>query len=145
MKILLTLILVLISVLVYAQKDTISVTGTDTPKEFKTVQTEAQFRGGVKGWQRYLETNLNVDLGAKYLKPKRGQTITQQALVSFLVDTLGNISEVQILNLGEVHPKLAAEAVRVIKEGPKWVPATQNGKKVTYRQKQAVTWQVAAE
>lgn len=79
------------------------------------------------------------------MKPKRGQTITQQAMVSFLVDTSGNISEVQILNRGEVHPKLAAETVRAIKEGPKLLSATQNGKKVIYRQKQSVTWQVSAE
>ena len=66
-------------------------------------------------------------------------------MVSFLVDTSGNIFEVQILNSEEVQRKLAAETVRVIKEGPKWLPATQNGKKVIYRQKQSVTWQASAE
>lgn len=141
MKILLILTVMFVSITLHAQKDTMYIAGTDTTE----VQTEARFPGGAKGWQRYLEANLNVDLGARYLKPKRGQTITQQAIVSFLVDTSGNISEVQILNPGDVHPKLAAETMRVIKEGPKWLPATQNGKKVIYRQKQSVTWQVAAE
>lgn len=129
-----------------AQKDTAIKADADTAKkEFTTVQVEAQFPGGVKGWQKYLEANLNADLGAKYLKPKKGQVITQVAMVSFLVNTNGEISEVQLINPEDVHKKLAAETVRVIKEGPRWVPATQNGKKVIYRQKQSVTWQVSAE
>lgn len=124
---------------------TLTIAATDSSKEFKTVQVEAKFPGGVKAWQKYLEANLNADLGAKYLKPKKGETITQQAMISFLVDTSGNISEVQILNPEDVHRKLAAESIRVIQEGPRWIPATQNGKKVVYRQKQLINWQVTRE
>ncbi len=109
------------------------------------MQTEARFPGGVKGWQKYLEANLNSNLGAKYLKPRKGETITQVAMVSFLVNAKGEITEVEILNPEDVHPKLAAETIRVIKECPKWIPAEQNGKKVIYRQKQSVTWQVDRE
>jgi len=144
MKILFTLAIVMLSVTGYAQSGSTDISA-DTSKEFTTVQVEAKFPNGVKGWQKYLEANLNADLGAKYLKPKKGETITQQAMISFLVDTSGNISEVQILNPGDVHRKLAAESIRVIKEGPKWIPATQNGKKVIYRQKQLITWQVSGE
>jgi len=61
-----------VSIAVHAQKDTMHIVGMDTTVEFKTVQTEAISRR-CKGWQRYLEANLNSDLGAKYLKPKRGQ------------------------------------------------------------------------
>ncbi|HNP22852.1 MAG TPA: energy transducer TonB [Panacibacter sp.] len=118
--------------------------GSNDSKD-SAVRIEAQFPGGPKGWQRYLEASLNADLGAKYLRPKKGQSIVQTAVVSFLVDTLGNISEVQVLNPKDVHSKLAAESARVISEGPKWKPATINGQKVIYRQKQTISWQVSAE
>jgi protein TonB len=35
------------------------------------------------------------------------------------------------------------EAVRVLKNGPKWVPATQNEKNVIYRQRQAIVFLVS--
>ena len=145
MKIFLILALIILSIGVHAQTNSTFLRDDDSTKEFKTVQIEAKFPGGIKAWTNYLQTNLKSELGAKYLKPKRGETLRQTAIVSFLVDKEGNISEVQILNPDEVHSKLAAETIRVIKEGPKWVPAVQNGKKVIYRQKQSVTWEVVRE
>jgi len=38
-----------------------------------------------------------------------------------------------------------AEAVRVIKKGPKWQPAIQNGRNVIYRQKQNITFEVTEQ
>ncbi len=145
LKTVITLAAAIFCIQANAQKDTATANTDTAKKEFITVQVEAQFPGGAKGWQKYLEANLNADLGAKYLKPKKGQIITQVAIVSFLVNTNGEISEVQLINPDDVHKKLGAETVRVIKEGPRWVPATQNGKKVIYRQKQSVTWQVSGE
>ena len=66
-------------------------------------------------------------------------------MVSFLVNAKGQINEVVLLNPEDVHPKLAAETIRVIKEGPKQMPAEQYGKKVIYRQKQFIIWQVTRE
>ncbi|HRH59234.1 MAG TPA: energy transducer TonB [Chitinophagaceae bacterium] len=109
----------------------------DYDKEFKTVQVEAKFPGGNGAWQKYLERNLNssapVDNGA----PAGNYTV----VVSFLVDKDGNISEVQALN--DPGYGTADEAVRVIKKGPKWTPALQNGRNVIYRQKQSITFQVS--
>lgn len=145
MKYFFVIVLICTSLPANAQSTDTTKTNQDTSKNIGSVDVEAQFPGGMKGWQRYLEASLNADLGAKYLRPKKGQVIEQTAVVSFLVDTLGNISEVQILNPKDVHSKLAAESVRVIREGPKWKPATVNGQKVIYRQKQTITWQVSAE
>ena len=117
----------------------------DTTKVFTTVQIEAQFPGGTAAWSKYLQTNLNADLGAKYVKVKTGQTVIVTAVVSFLVDKEGNIKEVQVLNPDEIHPKLAKEAIRVIRDGPKWIPAMQNGKPVIYRQKQKISWAVTGD
>jgi protein TonB len=108
---------------------------------FTVVQVQAQFPGGTEGWRKYLEKNLNANLGAEYIPLKRKQKSAKQTVtVSFIVDTEGTISEVMVMNGNEVHPKLAEEAIRVIKSGPKWIPATQNGKNVAYRQKQNISW-----
>jgi len=108
----------------------------DYDKEFKTVQIEAKFPGGNAGWQKYLERNLNANAPVDNGAPPANYTV----IVSFLVDKNGNISEVQALN--DPGYGTAEEAVRVIKKGPAWSPAVQNGRNVIYRQKQSVTFQV---
>lgn len=112
---------------------------------FTKVDKEAKFPGGAEGWKRYLETNLNAGLG-KYIKLKKGEKLGQQTVkVQFLVGKDGTISQVVAVNKNEVHHKLADEGVRVIKEGPSWIPAEQNGRKVIYQAIQYITWQVAEE
>jgi protein TonB len=107
---------------------------------------EAKFPGGAEGWRRYVEANLKSQLASKYIKLKKEQQeATQTARVQFIVDKSGNISNVEVVNATEVHPKLAAEAVRVIKEGPKWQPAVQNGKNVLYQAVQYITFLVTRE
>lgn len=113
---------------------------------FTSVQVEAYFPGGLSAWRRYLEQNLKTELGSKYIKIPKGQKSARQTVVvSFVVDVDGSISDVKADNENEVHPKIAAESVRVIRSGPNWVPAQLNGKKVKYRQKQTITWVVDEE
>jgi periplasmic protein TonB len=115
-------------------------------KIFYKVEREAMFPGGPEGWRKYLEENLNADLASKYIKLKRNEKLMQQtAKLQFIVDREGNISNVRCINANEIHPKLVKESVRVIQEGPKWVPAWQNGKNVIYQAIQYITWQVTTE
>lgn len=111
----------------------------DYDKEFKTVQIEAKFPGGTSAWQKYLERNLNSNTPVDNGAPPGNYTV----IVSFLVDKNGNISEVQSLN--DPGYGTSEEAVRVIKRGPAWTPAVQNGRNVIYRQKQSITFQVSEE
>jgi len=111
----------------------------DYDKEFKTVQIEAKFPGGAGAWQKYLERNLNSNVPVDNGAPPGNYTV----IVSFLVDKSGNISEVQALN--DPGYGTGAEAVRVIKKGPAWTPAVQNGRNVIYRQKQSITFQVSEQ
>ncbi|WP_170971018.1 energy transducer TonB [Ilyomonas limi] len=110
-----------------------------------TIEVEAKFPGGAAGWASYLQHNLRAEVGAENLKVKRHHTVRQTVLVSFLVNKEGKISEVTVVNPKEVHPALAAEAMRVIKEGPDWSPATINSVPVIYRQMQSITFEVSAE
>lgn len=108
----------------------------DYDKEFKTVQIEAKFQGGPAAWQKYLERNLNSNVPVDNGAPPTRYTV----VVSFLVDKNGNISEVKAEN--DPGYGTAEEAVRVIKKGPAWTPAVQNGRNVIYRQRQSITFQV---
>ena len=105
----------------------------DYDKEFKTVQIEAKFNGD---WSKYLQRNLNAEVPTENGAPAGDYSV----VVSFLVDKDGNISEVQALN--DPGYGTAAEAVRAIQRGPKWIPAIQNGRNVIYRQKQKITFHV---
>jgi protein TonB len=106
----------------------------DYEKVFTKVENPAEFPGGQSEWTRYLQKNLRypdaaIDNGTQGV-----------VRVQFIVDKEGNISEVQSLN--DPGDGLAEEAVRIIKKGPKWKPAEQNGRKVIYRHIQAVTFRL---
>jgi hypothetical protein len=51
--------------------------------------------------------------------------------VSFIVNESGMISDIRVTNRDMVHPKLAAEAERVIRGSPRWEPAEWYGEKVS--------------
>ena len=106
---------------------------------FTTVQIPAEFPGGVNGWSRFLQRNLNSDIPLDNGAPAGKYTV----VVSFVVDKTGAISEVVAENDPGFGTK--AEAVRVITRGPAWKPAIQNGQQVKYRHRQSITFQVADE
>jgi periplasmic protein TonB len=111
----------------------------DYDKVFTTVQIEAEFPGGRAAWQKYLERNLNRDLPSENGAAPGKYTV----IVSFLVDKNGNISDVQADNDPGFGTK--DEAIRVIKKGPAWKPAVQNGRNVAYRARQPITFVVSEE
>jgi protein TonB len=134
--------------LTFGQNDTVGVDmyGDSLDVIFTAVQEEAQFPGGVAGWTKYVQENLNADLGAKYIPLRKGEKMAKQTVVvAFIVDKEGNISEVSVINPRSVHRKLAEEAMRVIKNGPKWIPARQNDRPVISRKRQNITWVVTAD
>ena len=138
------ILLLLMPVLCFGQssRDSVSLTTNDTTKEeqdkeFITVQVKAQFPGGLAGWKEYLEKNLIVDTPVKHKSPRGKYTV----VITFLVDKEGNVSEVRAEN--DPGYGTAEEAIRVLRKSPKWIPATQNGKNVIYRQKQTITFLVS--
>ncbi len=102
-----------------------------------TYQEAAKFPGGKEGWQKYLVRHLRAEVPTDNGAPPGIYTVT----VEFLVDTEGNISEVKADN--DPGFGTATEAIRIIEQGPSWVPAVQNDKKVIYRQKQQITFAVS--
>jgi periplasmic protein TonB len=111
----------------------------DYDKIFTVVQIAAEFPGGIEGWTKYLTRNLNSGLPAENGAPTGRYTV----IVSFIVDKTGAISDVVAENDPGYGTK--AEAVRVIKKGPNWKPAVQNGRNVIYRHKQSITFVVSED
>lgn len=106
---------------------------------FDKVEIEASFPGGDAKWRRYLETNCNGQVASDNGAPEG----TYTTVVQFVVDKEGNISDVRALtNHGY---GMEEEAMRVIKKGPKWTPAIQNGRQVKAYRKQPITFQVTGE
>lgn len=111
----------------------------DDNKIFEKVEIEAQFPGGEAGWRKYLERNLNPNAPVDNGAPEGSYTVW----VQFIVDKEGNISDVKALtNHGY---GMEDEAMRVIKKGPKWTPAQQNGRQVKAYRKQPITFVVQSQ
>ncbi len=106
----------------------------DSSKVYTVVERPAEFPGGMEGWRSYLEANL------KY--PKKAQKRKTQGVVKLrmVVNKDGSVADLVVMS--DPGDGLAEEAIRVIQKGPKWVPAWQNGKNVTYRFVQTITFQL---
>ena len=103
-------------------------------KIYATVEVEAQFPGGDSAWQKYLEENLQSATPIKNGAPDG----TYQIMVRFIVSTDGTITDVSPIT--KFGYGIEDEAVKVIKMGPKWIPAIQKGKRVNSFKKQQLTF-----
>jgi hypothetical protein len=103
-------------------------------KIFDKVEIEPSFPGGDLRWIKYLERNLDASVPGKKKVPDGAYTV----LVQFIVDIEGNISDVRALTAHGYG--MEAEAIRVVKTGPKWMPAIQNGHKVNAYRRQPITF-----
>lgn len=111
----------------------------DENQVFTKVEVEASFPGGEQAWKRFLERNLEANAPVDNGAPQGTYTV----VVQFIVDKEGMISDVKALT-SHGHG-MEEEAMRVIKKGPKWTPAVQNGRQVKAYRKQPITFVVAEE
>lgn len=103
---------------------------------FTKVEVEAEFNGGFGAWRNYLVKNLKSDVPVKNGAPL-GQ---YQVIVRFIVSKTGDISEVVAETLHGYG--MEQEVIRIIKKGPSWTPAVQNGRPVNAYRRQPVTFVV---
>lgn len=61
----------------------------------------------------------------------RGMRLNGLNSISFVVDSLGHVTNVSVLKC--IHPDVGAALVKIIKNSPKWTPGTQNGNPVNVR------------
>ncbi len=111
----------------------------DENKVFNKVEVEAAFPGGESAWRRYLTNNLDANAPIDNGAPGG----TYQVIVRFIVSKDGSISDVQAETKHGFG--MEAEAVKIIKKGPKWTPALQNGRNVNAYRRQPITFVVSEE
>lgn len=111
--------------------------------DFASLQSGPRFPGKEGAWMKYLQTNLNSQLGIKYIKlAKDQQSASVTVQVEFAVAKDGSLSNIQVINKKEVHSKLAEEAVRVVQESPRWLPAQAYGQPINGSVRQGITFMV---
>ena len=122
MKKLFITLIILIPCVAFSQKDL-----KEGPVEIKEetiefIDTDAEFPGGPLEMKKFIVKNTKYPLIA------RDSNISGKVYVAFSISRDGSITDVEVIK--SVHPLLDAEAMRVIKSMPKWVPAHQQGRPV---------------
>ncbi|MDB5250094.1 MAG: hypothetical protein JWQ40_4488 [Segetibacter sp.] len=102
----------------------------DAGKEIKNfvVEREAQFKGGDEGWKKYLEKNLNLTIPQAVGAPAGNYEVP----VQFVVDKDGIPTNLKALSVPAKCKACGAEALRVLRESPKWEPAILNNEPVNF-------------
>lgn len=100
------------------------------------VEYPADFVGGIKAWTRYLEVYLDSDVPVKNGAPDG----TYSVIVTFIILPDGSISDVTAENDPGYGTK--EEAIKILKNSPKWKPAIINGTTVSYRHRQQIKFGV---
>ena len=88
-----------------------------------TVYKEAVFSKGTKGWKNYLGNTLHFP---ENVEIQNSDHVFVQ--IEATINELGNIEDAEVVI--PFHPIIDAEALRVIKQSPKWLPAISHNRKV---------------
>ena len=89
---------------------------------FDVVEQMPEYPGGMQALFEYLSQNV------KYPEDAEKQKVEGRVIATFVVETDGSISNVEVVK--PAFPSLDAEAVRVLSGMPKWSPGMQSGKVV---------------
>ena len=97
----------------------------DDDRIFDVVEENAQFPGGDEACIKWLRDHI------KYPSLCQEQGVQGRVIVAFVVNKDGSIGDVKVLRSPDQH--LSDEAVRVVKQMPKWKPARQGNRSVRSR------------
>jgi TonB family protein len=92
---------------------------------YDVVETLPIPSGGMAGWSAYLSANLG------YPTTARRKDIEGTVIVAFVVNTDGTVSDFEVLK--GIGGGCDEEALRIVKNSPKWTPGMQDGKVVRTR------------
>ncbi len=96
----------------------------ETSQALATIpERQPEFPGGHEEMLKYIQSNI------KYPEEAMGVTVDGIALVSFTVNSNGDIRQPKVVK--EIGYGIDEEAIRVVLNMPRWEPARQNGKAVS--------------
>ncbi|HVV55611.1 MAG TPA: TonB family protein [Mucilaginibacter sp.] len=102
--------------------DVKQVTEEDPNKIFTSVEKEPEFAGGIEKFYAYLQKNMH------YPAIARENNVQGKVYVTFVVEKDGSLTDIKVLR--GIGSGCDEEAVRVLKNSPKWTPGIQNGRSV---------------
>lgn len=97
-------------------------------------EKESEYPGGLSSWTRYLNKNLRYPARAMDAKAQG------QAIVGFVVDSIGGVSDLFMAR--SVELSIDDEACRIISASGNWEPAFQNGKTVKSNKLQTIEFRI---
>lgn len=83
------------------------------------VDIKPEFPGGYENFYKYIGSTFKVPNVPR---------LSGKILVSFVIEKDGSVTDIRVLR--DIGYGTNEEAIRVLKNSPKWIPAEQNGKKV---------------
>ena len=92
---------------------------------YEVVEQMPHFPGGAASLMRYLSENIRYPIQAQM------EGISGRVVVSFVVEPDGTFSDLRVIR--SVDPILDKEALRVVRDMPRWIPGKQDGKPVPVR------------
>jgi len=99
-------------------------------------EIEASFKGD---WGKFVRENLDAEVPIRNNAPVGNYEV----IIRFIIDKQGSI--IDIVPETSHGYGMEEEAIRILKDSPKWVPASQNGEKVNAYRRQPITFIVAEE
>lgn len=97
----------------------------NSTRVYDVVEQMPSFPGGISGLRTYLNQNI------RYPAEAQENCVQGRVVVSLVVEKDGHISDVTVLR--SVDPSLDKEAVRVVRNMPRWTPGKQGGEPVRVR------------
>lgn len=97
----------------------------NSTRVYDVVEQMPSFPGGISGLRTYLNQNI------RYPAEAQENCVQGRVVVSFVVEKDGHISDVTVLR--SVDPSLDKEAIRVVRNMPRWTPGKQGGEPVRVR------------
>ena len=92
---------------------------------FQVVEEQPMFPGGMQELMKFLQTSI------RYPKEAQARGLQGRVVVQFVVNSDGSICDENVVR--SVDPQLDAEAIRVIRSMPNWIPGKQRGEAVRVR------------
>jgi len=108
-----------------AQKTTLPSSSKNKSVVLDPVSVDPSFPGGQKAFYKFLSKNL------KY--PEKDRETYGTVIINFFIEKDGSLTGIKVAK--SLSPDLDAEALRVIKKSPKWIPAMKNHKPVKVQYK----------
>jgi protein TonB len=102
---------------------------------FDVVETQPNPPGGMSGWNKYLSDNL------KYPTQARRMGVEGSVILVFVINTDGSIQDVEVLR--GIGGGCDEEAVKIVKNAPKWEPGKQRGRAVRTRMRLPIKFKLS--